>query len=180
VVPASLADRNSGDTGEANRVIPDISADADPSTGFLIGVTETFPDGTVQYGQPRYGGTSLASPIFAGIVADAVSKAGTPMGFLNPTLYGLDRNTPSAIVDILSPGKQGIYRRDYASTYLGSGAQGFISSFRELYYLGPETYCDGTGECYSRQQPLREGKGYDSLTGLGAPSTSFIKALSAF
>jgi subtilase family serine protease len=180
VVPASLADRNSGDTGEANRVIPDISANADPSTGFLIGLTETFPDGTVQYGQPRYGGTSLASPIFAGIVADSVGKAGVSMGLLNPTIYGLDRNTPSAIVDVLSPGKQGIYRRDYASTYFGAGAKGYVSSFRELYYLGPETYCDGSGECYSRPQPLREGKGYDSLTGVGAPSTSFIDALGAF
>jgi subtilase family serine protease len=180
VVPAPLADRNIGDTGEANRVIPDISAEADPSTGFLIGLTETFPDGTVQYGQPRYGGTSLASPIFAGMIADADGKAGTSMGFLNPTIYGLDKNTPSAIIDILSPGRQGIYRRDYASTYLGPGAPGYVTSFRELYYLGPETYCDGTGECYSRKQPLREGKGYDSLTGVGAPSTSFIDALSAF
>ncbi len=177
VVPASLADRNSGDTGEANRVIPDISAEADPSTGFLIGLTEQFPNGNVGYGQPRYGGTSLASPIFAGIVADAIGKAGSSMGFLNPAIYGLDEHTPSSIVDIRSPGKQGIYRRDFASTYIG-GASGYITSFRELYYLGPETYCDGTGQCYSRQQPLRDTKGYDSLTGVGAPSTSFIKALS--
>ena len=177
VVPTALADRNIGDTGEANRVIPDISADADPSTGFLIGLTEVFPDGTVGYGQPRYGGTSLASPIFAGMVADAIGKAGTPFGFLNPTIYALDMSTPSAIIDIRSPGKQGIYQRDFASTYI-AGASGYITQFRELYYLGPETYCDGTGQCYSRQQPLREGKGYDSLTGVGAPSTSFIKDLS--
>jgi len=177
VVPTALADRNIGDTGEANRVIPDISAEADPSTGFLIGLTEAFADGTVGYGQPRYGGTSLASPIFAGIVADAIGKAGTPFGFLNPTIYALDTSTPSAITDVRSPGKQGIYRRDYLSSFI-SGASGYISSFRELYYLGPETYCDGTGQCYSRQQPLRDGKGYDSLTGVGAPSTTFIKDLS--
>jgi subtilase family serine protease len=178
VVPSDLADRNAGDTGEANRVIPDISAEADPSTGFLIGLTEVFPDGTVGYGQPRYGGTSLASPIFSGMVADAIGEANKPLGFLNPTIYSLDTSTPSSIIDILSPGKQGIWRRDYASTYI-SGGTGYIVSFRELYYLGPETYCDGTGECYSRQQPLREGPGYDSLTGVGAPSTTFIGDLAA-
>jgi subtilase family serine protease len=179
VVPASLSGRNTGDTGEANRVIPDISAEADPSTGFLIGLTETFPDGTVGYNQPRYGGTSLASPIFAGIVADAIGEAGTSFGFLNPTIYSLDLNQPSAIVDILAPpSPQGIYRRDYASTYV-PGDKGYIYSFRELYYLGPETYCDGSGQCYSRQQPLTEGPGYDSLTGVGAPSTSFIGDLAS-
>ena len=103
----------------------------------------------MQYGQPRYSGTSLASPIFAGIVADAASKAGTRWGSSTRPCYGTGPEHPVGVVDIRSPGKQGIYRRDYASTYLGSGAQGFISSFRALSYLGPETYCDGTGECYS-------------------------------
>ena len=70
VVPNSLADLNKGTTGEANRVVPDISMDADPTTGFLEGETQTFPDG-VHYGQYRIGGTSLSSPLFAGVVADA-------------------------------------------------------------------------------------------------------------
>ena len=63
VVPSALALRNEALFGDVPlRVEPDISMDADPSTGFLIGLHETFPNGTVRYGQTRYGGTSIASP----------------------------------------------------------------------------------------------------------------------
>ena len=48
------------------RVEPDISMDADPATGMLVGETQTFPNG-VYYDQYRIGGTSLASPLFAGL-----------------------------------------------------------------------------------------------------------------
>ncbi len=48
------------------RVVPDVSAFGDPNTGFLIGQTQTFPDGSAKYSEYRIGGTSLSSPIFAG------------------------------------------------------------------------------------------------------------------
>jgi hypothetical protein len=38
------------------RVIPDISMDADASTGMLIGLHQTFPDGSVRYSQFKEGG----------------------------------------------------------------------------------------------------------------------------
>ena len=57
-----------GVVANAARGVPDVSMDADPSTGMLIGQTQTFPDG-VHYGEYRIGGTSLASPIFAGLMA---------------------------------------------------------------------------------------------------------------
>ena len=60
-VPDSLSLRNEDIDGPSPmRVIPDISLDADPSTGFLIGLHEIFPSGTDKYGQTRYGGTSLS------------------------------------------------------------------------------------------------------------------------
>ena len=49
--------------------------DADPTTGMLIGQTQTFPDGAY-YGEYRIGGTSLASPLFAG--HDGAVPASTP------------------------------------------------------------------------------------------------------
>ena len=52
----------------AGRAVPDVSALGDPNTGFLVGETQTFPDG-VRYGEYRIGGTSLASPLMAGIEA---------------------------------------------------------------------------------------------------------------
>ena len=178
IVPTSLSERNSAVVGPTPmRVTPDISADADPGTGFLIGLTETFPNHSTHYGETRYGGTSLSSPLLAGIVADADAVAGKSVGFLNPTIYKLDKSDPSAIEDILpEKGLQGNFRRDHANAIV-PGVKGFLTSFRELYFKGPETYCDGAGNCASRPDTLHAAKGYDSLTGLGAPGANFIQAL---
>jgi len=51
----------------------------------LIGLTQTFPDG-VRYGEYRIGGTSLASPLMAGLMAVADQLTGRH-GFINPWLY---------------------------------------------------------------------------------------------
>ena len=178
VVPSALATRNF--TSPA-RVIPDISLDADPSTGFLIGLTETFPNGTAAYNQPRYGGTSLASPLLAEMIADidgASLAAGRPeVGFINPAIYRLPTK-PGAIYDVVPGGNQGQIRVDHAFTYLGPGAKGFLTSFRELTYEGPIVYCDGTGNCAIRNNTLTTAKGYDSMTGLGAPGPTFVADMS--
>ena len=176
VVPSALALRNEALFGDVPlRVEPDISMDADPSTGFLIGLHETFPSGRVKYGQTRYGGTSLASPILAGVIADADQAAGTPVGFINPAIYKLD-GTAGAIDDILPGGKQAQVRVDHANTY-GPGAKGFIQSFRELTYEGAITYCDATGNCATRPNTLTTAKGYDSMTGLGSTGPNFVSDL---
>ena len=103
VVPAALALRNQAIFGQIPlRVEPDISMDADPQTGLLIGLTQTFPDGTY-YDQFKEGGTSLASPLLAGVIADTDQAAGSSLGFLNPVLYKADTRTPAAFNDILPP-----------------------------------------------------------------------------
>jgi hypothetical protein len=73
------------------RELPDVSADADPSTGYLI-----YWNGTGSaLGQPAgwqtIGGTSLSAPLWAGVIADvnaAPACGGSPLGFVNPALYG--------------------------------------------------------------------------------------------
>ena len=176
VVPSALALRNAALFGDIPlRVEPDISMDADPSTGFLIGLHETFPNGTVRYGQTRYGGTSLASPILAGVLADADQAAGVAVGFINPAIYKLD-GTPGAIDDVLPGGKQAQIRVDHAFTYIPS-AKGYIQSFRELTYEGAITYCDATGNCATRPNTLTTAPGYDSMTGLGATGPNFVSDL---
>jgi subtilase family serine protease len=174
VVPANLADRNQGVTGEANRVVPDISMDADPTTGFLEGETQTFPDG-VHYGQYRIGGTSLSSPLFAGVVADADQAAGGSLGFLNPALYRVDKSDPSSIFDVVNGGKQALSRVDYFNEV--NASQGLLYSVRILAYEGVETYCDDTGNCESRNVTLTTTRGYDSMTGLGTAGPGFIHEL---
>jgi hypothetical protein len=72
------------------RVTPDVSAVADPSTGWLVGLSTLQPDGrTYAFSLARYGGTSLACPVFAGIEADAQQAAGGRIGFANPLIYAL-------------------------------------------------------------------------------------------
>jgi subtilase family serine protease len=182
IVPSSLSTRNEFIIGPTPaRVVPDISMDADPSTGFLIGLTEVFPNGKVGYNQPRYGGTSLASPLMAGVIADVdgilAATGGSDVGFINPAIYRLDLK-PGAISDVLPGGLQAQLRVDHAFTYL-PGAKGFLTSFRELTYEGVITYCDATGNCATRPNTLSTAKGYDSMTGLGSIGPDFINDLAS-
>jgi subtilase family serine protease len=65
----------------------------------------SFP--TTSSGAPEpiymtFGGTSVASPLFAGVVALADQIAGHPLGLINPRMYLLEHAPPplSGIVDI--------------------------------------------------------------------------------
>ena len=78
------------------REVPDVSADADPYTGYII-----YYDG--EWGD--IGGTSGAAPLWAALAAltNASSTcAGRPIGFANPTLYKAAAGTPSAFFDVTS------------------------------------------------------------------------------
>jgi subtilase family serine protease len=181
VVPSALALRNAPLFGPVPlRVIPDISMDADAQSGLLIGLTETFPH-SVHYGQFKEGGTSLASPLLAGVIADADQAAGSSLGFLNPVLYKAFTDTPTAFNDIVpptSPDATAVIRVDFANEV--NASDGYIVSLRAIDYEGPETYCDGTGNCATRNVTLSTAPGFDSLTGLGSVGPDFITALSKF
>jgi len=181
VVPSALALKNENLFGPVPlRVVPDISMDADASTGMLIGLTQTFPNGTY-YAQFKEGGTSLASPLLAGVVADADQKAGGSLGFLNPVLYKAYTEYPTAFNDIVaptSPDSTAVIRVDYADTV--DATDGYVVSLRVITYEGVETYCDGTDNCASRDVTLNTAPGYDSMTGLGSAGTTFITSLAKF
>jgi subtilase family serine protease len=180
VVPAALANRNDAFTGVATRVDPDISMDADAQSGFLIGLTQTFPDGTY-FDVFKEGGTSLASPLLAGVIADADQKSGVALGFLNPILYKAYTAHPGAFNDIQAPANAdaaAVVRVDYADTV--DATDGYIVSLRTINYSGPETYCDATGNCATRPYTLTATSGFDSLTGLGSINPNFIKVLSKY
>ncbi len=181
VVPSPLALRNEALFGPVPlRVEPDISMDADAQSGMLIGLTQTFPNG-VYYDQFKEGGTSLASPLLAGVIADADQAAGVALGFLNPTLYKAYTEYPTAFSDILAPANPNaaaVIRVDYANTV--DSSSGYVVSLRTFDYQGPETYCDGTGNCATRPVTLTTTKGFDSMTGLGSVGPAFLWALAKF
>jgi len=63
----------------AFRGVPDVAGDADPNSGYQVRVD----------GQDLvFGGTSAVAPLWAGLIALINQKLGTPVGFLNPLLYG--------------------------------------------------------------------------------------------
>ena len=170
VVPTSLSElRGPGPM----RVEPDISMDADPATGMLVGETQTFPNG-VYYDQYRIGGTSLSSPLLAGVIARADGTAGHALGFLNPALYALYGNS-GGLNDILPAGLQTQSRADYANS-IGPG-DGFLYSTRIIDYEGQEEYCTPDGECHVIEDSLHTAPGYDNMTGLGSPGSSFLSDL---
>ncbi|MFE3177127.1 protease pro-enzyme activation domain-containing protein [Amycolatopsis sp. NPDC059090] len=149
IVPDALSTKNQ--TGGAKgRVVPDISAVADPNTGFLVGQTQTFPDG-VYYDQYRIGGTSLASPVFAGVMAVSDSLDHFHHGFINPVLYQLTSRT-SAIHDVQHVDGT-VQRVDFANGTDASG--GLKTSARVLDYPN---------------LTIHTTKGYDDVTGLGSPN----------
>jgi subtilase family serine protease len=150
VVPDALATKNQKGK-QKGRVVPDISAVGDPNTGFLVGQTQTFPEGA-HYDQYRIGGTSLASPVFAGIMAVADSFDHFHHGFINPVIYKLTSRT-SAISDVQHVDGQAVARVDYANSV--DASEGLLRSARNLDYQG---------------LTIRTTKGYDDVTGLGAPN----------
>ena len=139
----------------SNRAIPDVAALGDPQTGFLVGQTQTFPDG-VYYDEYRLGGTSLSSPIFAGLMALADQAAGQPHGFANPLFY----SDAGAFYDVLSV-KTAVARRNFVNGVDSSnGTADLLRTFDD----------------YSGSPTQHTGPGWDNVTGLGTPSSSFLSA----
>jgi subtilase family serine protease len=83
------------------RGVPDVSGDADPTTGYRVRV-----NGKDQV----YGGTSAVAPLWAALIALLNQKLGAPVGFLNPKLYGLQ---PAAFRDITSGNNDDSGRGNY-------------------------------------------------------------------
>jgi subtilase family serine protease len=149
VVPTSIS--NYFGQG-AHRAVPDVGMVGDPNTGFLVGQSQSFPDGSVRYSEYRTGGTSLSSPLFAGVVAVSDQVKGGSLGFLNPKIYRLsgtrafrDVNHGQAVTD-------GVVRVDFVNEY--SAAGGLLTSLRTL---------NQTGTIFTRP-------GYDDVTGIGSPN----------
>src|SRR3989475_6755013 len=144
--------------GRTGLALPDISAVVDPNTGYLIGETQTFPNGTIAYSEYRIGGTSLSSPLVAGIMALADQAAGHPHGFANPLFYSLAGS--AAFTDIVSPASTvAVVRANYVNSIDGSA--GVVYRLRTM----------------NQTLSLAATRGYDDVTGLGTPTASFLSAL---
>ncbi len=155
----------------SGRVVPDISALADPNTGLLVGQTQTFSNGTY-YDEYRIGGTSVAAPLTAGMAAVADQIAGSPLGFLNPRIYQAYTSSNSAYYDV-----------DQADKF-GTTVNQMLPSVVRVNYTNSENPAGGLS--YSLRtleepnQTLHSTRGFDTATGVGTPNGSnFFTAISA-
>ncbi|MFJ6566888.1 protease pro-enzyme activation domain-containing protein [Streptomyces sp. NPDC091292] len=158
VVPDALAKANGG--GRRMRTVPDIAAVADPNTGFLVGQTQTFPDGSQKYSEYRIGGTSLAAPVLAGVQALAQqARGGRALGFANPAIY--DRYGSAQYHDVTDHplGRNrdlAVARVDFANGV--DAADGLLTSVRSL----------------GKDSSLKAVRGYDVVTGVGSPAPGYV------
>ena len=145
VVPAALSASSNG----PRRVLPDVAAVADPiATPVLIGQTTT--GGTyVEFGG---GGTSISTPLFAGLEALA-DQVGGPHGAVNPLLYLL-HSTP-VFHDVVAKPNPVAVELTNATT-------------------PPTLYLD----TLQLDTSLYATPGYDNQTGLGSPEgAAYVLAL---
>ena len=102
--------------GFAGRNVPDVSLNADPETGYLIGYTSSVPGST--YGFEQAGGTSFSAPQLNGVTQLLAQSAGGRVGFLNPLLYAQSRllagyEGPHAPLRFIKPGGNEFYKGRY-------------------------------------------------------------------
>ncbi|MFC8345208.1 protease pro-enzyme activation domain-containing protein [Streptomyces sp. NPDC057280] len=157
VVPDALAKANNA-TG--NRVVPDISAIADPNTGFKVGQTQTFPDGSEKYSEYRIGGTSLAAPVIAAVQALATeARGGKAIGFANPSIYAkYGSKVYHDVTDTPTGSELAVARVDFVNGV--DATDGLATSVRSL----------------GKDSSLAAVKGYDPVTGVGTPANGYVES----
>ncbi|SEQ92350.1 Subtilase family protein [Streptomyces sp. yr375] len=157
VVPTALATANNA---AGNRVVPDIAAIADPNTGFRVGQTQTFPDGSQQYAEYRIGGTSLAAPVIAAVQALAQeAQGGKAIGFANPSIYAkFGSRVYHDVTDKPTGTELAVARVDFVNGFDATG--GLLTSVRSL----------------GKDSSLSAVKGYDDVTGVGTPASGYVES----
>jgi subtilase family serine protease len=149
-----------------HRAVPDVSMLADPYTGMNVYITDLSAGDTTPEIEP-YGGTSLASPLFAGISAlvdQARAMHGkAPMGLASQWLYNLPAG---AVRDVTAPpdgtGNAVTGDPDAMAQFYGSRYSGSLFNVT-----------------FNQDSSLATASGWDDVTGVGAPyAPAFVAALS--
>jgi len=170
VVPDAMAVAP-GDRGGLVRTVPDISAVGDPFTGMATGMLSFDAQGNVTgYSEESVGGTSLAAPLVAAVVADAEQGAGA-FGFLNPALYRLAKTSPGAFHDALP--LSGASGGSGGSAGAPAGYRGVVCDQQACGALTLSTFDDQSWSMggYTGQVTA---PGYDTMTGLGTPNGQWL------
>jgi subtilase family serine protease len=168
------------------RQVPDVSALADPYTGFPVILTY----GGTQYGYV-YGGTSLASPIFTATWAIADQYNGKPLGQAAPAVSKLKTGD---ITDVIPPASsinqydvigltddskglhvydaaqiftEAINEDDYPNDLTLYSQTAFLSAIWDLPSYNNEVYL---AVSFGTDTALTVTNGWDNVTGWGEPN----------
>lgn len=101
------------------REVPDVSADADPATGYLIYYNGANTVKRYPVGWQGTGGTSGASPVWAALFALADAQpacARAPVGFANPALYAAATESEDSYFNDVTEGTNDLLN-DAGTTY---------------------------------------------------------------
>jgi subtilase family serine protease len=158
VVPKKYSEAN-GKT--PMRVVPDIAAEADPTTGFLEGYSSQNGSKWV-YAENRIGGTSLSCPLIIGMQADAEQAAGGKgFGEANAAIYKLYGS--KAYHDVVQdPFGNGQYIAHVRMAAVGPGGSNVVAIAT-------------AGQ--AKDGDLESVKGYDTTTGVGTPTGDYYKMM---
>jgi subtilase family serine protease len=183
------------------RVSPDVAMVADPYTGYLYGETFTIAgnrysdsgckpiSSTEEYCEGGIGGTSLASPLMAGVVAVMNQKriaTGEPVvGFVNPLLYsfgsggnGANNLNSAPLNQIVAPSQPVAVLRGYADNLnevrvvtINSVPFNISTAPYGIFTCGI-ALCEGLDDVFNYTSLSSAGgtpTGYNDVTGLGVP-----------
>jgi subtilase family serine protease len=186
----------------AQRVSPDVAMVADPYTGYLYGETYTIAGNpisdagctpiskTEEYCEGSIGGTSLASPLMAGVVAIMNQKrtaSGEPLvGFANPLFYSAGSRgngvnlTSAALNQIVAPAEPVSVLRGYASNpnevrvVTVNSVPFLITTAPYALQVCGLPICEGLNDVFnytslSSASVPPTPRGYNDVTGLGVP-----------
>ena len=158
-----------GPDGKVDRTGPDVAMDADGATGLLVGGTPlsgnpTTDPSTWKYSERRIGGTSLSTPLFAGVQALAQqARRGKPFGFANPELYRLANSGAFRDIDRLTgtPPTTVVQRQISATAW----APFLMQVLGQMSQTPPS--------------PLtpKVGPGFDTETGMGVPTGHYLSVM---
>jgi len=176
--------RNLPGTG---RQVPDVSALADPQTGFPV----VYTSGGVQFAAAGVGGTSLASPIFSAIWAIAQQYNHETLGQAAPTVARLKSGQITDVVDTsdLTPyNTSGTITDSNGATFYSplDIFAGPLPVLAQTNYLVAFAPISGSGSgitaaaalSFGADESLTVTPGWDNVTGYGQPNgLPFIQAV---